>query len=159
MKQPKGFTLIEMIITIVLTGILFGLASRILTVGFTSYTTAKRITDAINPVNICLNNLMRELKSAQSMDAIGATGFTFTNQQGQSIAISFGSNTLSRSVNSATAQILCNQITTLGFSFYDQGFTTTATAANVRFVTAQISMTINGLPYGIMGGTLLRALF
>lgn len=157
MNRSKGFTLIELMIVIVLMGILCGLASRILTQTFRAWLTAKSITSMENKVNIAMETVIREIKSAQGLIAIDSSSVTFINQAGDSIQIGKNGTNLQRSVNNAGAQTICNQIATTRFSWFDQTLASTPTAANVRFLTLQLVATDNqGLPFTLMAGTVLR---
>ncbi len=158
MNRPKGFTLIEFIIVIVLIAILGTMSTLMLRQTFKSYVTEKQINDLATQTNMAADNVLRELKSAGSLSAIGTSTLTFINQQGQTIVIDLNGTTLRRNVNSTGAQTLCNNITNLAFGFFDQAFATTNVATNVRFITIQLTATNNQYPYSLMGGTVLRRL-
>lgn len=154
----KGFTLIELIIVIVLIGILSGISSLMLTQFFKSYQTGKRLNNLAIQTNIEINNLMREIKNAESVSIIGNTTMTFINHNGETVAIDLNGTNLRRNVNSSGAQIVCDKVSSLSFGFFDQAFNTTAVATNVRFVTINIVASEDNLPYALMTGTTLRKL-
>ena len=157
MKTTRAFTLIELVIVIVLIGILSATGSLLLRQTFKGYFTGENITDLANKTNIATSNLMRELKSAETISVIGANTLTFVNQLGQTVVIDLSGTTLRRSVNGAGAQTLCTQVISVAFAYVDQAFATTAVANNVRFLTMQlVASTNDGLPYSLMAGTVLR---
>lgn len=159
MKNTNGFTFIEFIIVIVLIAILGGVAALMIKQNYKGYFTAQKITALATNANIATDDLMRELENAASMTTLGTTSFTFVNQKGQSIAIDLSGTTLRRNVNAGGVQTLCNQVTNVAFSWFDQAFATTAVPANVRFVTMQMTTTnVDGMPYSLMAGTMLRTL-
>ncbi len=155
MRSTKGFTLIELIVVITLMAILGATSSLILRQTFKAYFTGIKITDLAVRTNIATDNVIRELKSADSLSALGTTTLTFINQQGQTVVIDLSGTTLRRGVNGAEAQTLCTQVTNLSFEFFDQAYATTAVAENVRFITMNIKTTNDGYPYSLIGGTVL----
>jgi len=158
MRITRGFTIIELIIVIVLVGFLSTIAAQMISSNFSAYFEGKTITNLTNKTNIAADNLMRELKSAQSVSAIATTGLTFVNQSGNTIVVALSGTNLTRSVNGATAEPLCDEVTSLTLSYFDQNFAATITPASVSFVTVNMTTTENGLPYKLIAGTVLRAL-
>jgi prepilin-type N-terminal cleavage/methylation domain-containing protein len=158
MRTKKAFTLMEFIITIVLVGILASITSTLLLKTFNSFFTGKNISDLATTTNIALTNLIRELKSSSSLTALNTSTLSFVNQQGHTVVIDLSGTTLRRNVDGAGAQTLCTLVTGLSFGFFDQAFATTTVPANVRFITIQITTSKNGLPYSVMGGTVLMRL-
>ncbi len=158
MRTGKGFTLIEMVMVIVVVSILAGIAALVLREGFASYTTAQPIIPIAGKVNIAVDNLAREVRSAESVTSASATALTFVNQQGETIVINKSGANLTRSVNGGGAQTLCNSVTALTFAYFDAAFATTATTANVRFMTIAITVTDRNVPYSLMAGVEIRKL-
>ena len=161
MKAIKGFTLFELIIIIVLLGILGATGTRMMVQGYKSYFTAKSITDNVSRVNVAVNTVMRELKSAQSIIIASASTCSFLSQSGQTIVVSFSGTTLTRSVNGGTAEPLCMNVIANAnamplFAYYDTNYAATATVGNVLFVTMQLTVSTDSLPYSTMAGTVLR---
>jgi len=157
MKHARGFTLIEFVIVITLIGILSAVASMILNQHFKGYFSAKDLMALEIKTNMAADNLLRELKSSENLTALSATSLSFVNQQGESIVINVSNGLLRRQVNSATAQTLCNNVTSLAFAAFDSAFASTAVTDNIRFVTMSITTTDNNtLPYSLMAGTVLR---
>lgn len=158
MKLSKGFTLIELVIVIVLVGIIGSSTALLLRQTFKSYFTGKKITDIALKTSIASNILIREIKNLEVLNSIAATSMTYTNHKGESITIDFNSSNLRRSVNSASAQILCNQVSSVAFNYYDSTYAVTATPANVRYITVTLTTQDEGIPYSLMSGTTLRRL-
>ncbi|WP_133129850.1 type II secretion system protein [Legionella yabuuchiae] len=154
--KAKGYTLIEMVIAIVLLGIVFATAGLFLTEAFRSYFAAKPILKVAGKANIAADNLMREIKSAERISAIASNSISFVNQQGQSIFITLSGSNLTRSVNGGNAYTLCSGITGLTFSYFDASLGSTASAANVRYVTLAMTIAEETIPFALIAGTLMR---
>jgi prepilin-type N-terminal cleavage/methylation domain-containing protein len=159
MKQMQGFTLIEMILVIMITGIISSFVGKILVSGFSSYLTAKPIITLAGKANLAVENLMREVKSAESISGITTTSLSFTNEQGQVIIISLTGSNLTRSVSGGSAQLLCDQVSNLIFTGYDNNFANATVAGNVSFVTLSMTVSSGNWAYPLMSGTLIRRLF
>lgn len=158
MSSSKGFTLIELVIVIVLISVIAAMVGLMLNQGFLNYSTAKPITTLAGKGNVAADNLMRELKSAQSISAIAATSLTYTNQAGQQIVINLSGSTLQRNVNGGGDQALCAGVSSLSFEYYNAAFDSTATPASVLFVTLAMTVTDGAASYSLMTATTLRAL-
>ena len=139
MRTISGFTLIEMIMVMVISGIIFSMASILLTEGFKSYFTGVNVTSLNNQAVIAMARMTKELQQAVSFTTINGTNVTFTTSGGSTISYSWVSPTLTRT--GATAQTLSNQVTSFALTYYQSNFTSTATLIAVRAVT--INMTLS----------------
>jgi len=155
MKRSQGFSLIELIIVIVLMGIVCGIPLQILSQSYKNYYTAKAIIVMANTTNIAVNTIMREIRNAQGLSSIEATTITFINQQGQTVEIYLEGTQLLQSINSGTANVLCNNVSLFNFGYFNSTYTSTTTAGNVTYVTLNISINPNGLLYSLMSGTVI----
>lgn len=156
MNRMRGFTLIELVIVIVLISIVAGLAGLMLSQGFQAYMTGNPISVLASKENIAADNLMRRLKSAQSISAMGETTLTFIDQSGQSIVMDLSGGTLRQNINGTGANPLCVGIASLGFGFYDASFASTSLPANVAFVTLSMTVTDGNAQYSGISATLIR---
>lgn len=155
MMKQQGFTLMELILVIVLIGTVAGFAGMMLVQGTEGYMTAKRIIPVATKANVAMDNLMRELKSAENISNIDTanptTSFTFINQQGESVQISLDGATLQRN-----GVALCTNVTTLTFGYFDEDFAETTTPDLIRLITLQMTITDNGIPYALTAATVIR---
>lgn len=151
----KGWTLIELIMTIVLISIIGGIAVWMLGQNYNNYFVAKQIIGLANSTNTTLTALLREIRAAESITSMNSHALTFTNQQGNSIAYSLSGSNILRSVNGATAQIVNNTATNITFTYYDANLATTATSSNVQYLALRLDVN-NGLPYSLLSGVTLR---
>lgn len=174
MMRQRGFSLIELIMVIIIVSAISGVAGLLLSAGFKSYTTAKPIMSSASRANSAMIAILREIKNAQSVTAIGANTLTFVNAQGQSIQIGLGSGgsgagafdnltttTLARSLAAAQAQPLVTTLKSPGtsnvlFTYYDANLASTAVLANINYVALNLTLAEDQASYTLMSGTLIR---
>ncbi|MCW8442623.1 PulJ/GspJ family protein [Fluoribacter gormanii] len=133
MRTIKGFTLIEMLIVMITTGVVLSAVSLMLSAGFTNYFTGVKVTALTNQATIAMARMTKELQQANRFSAINPTDVTFTTTGGSTISYSWSSPILTRT--GASAQILSNQVTSFSLTYYQSNFTATTTLAAVRAVT------------------------
>lgn len=158
MKKERGFTFIEIILVILLTGIVASIIGLFLSQGFSAYFATKPIVSVSGEANMAMDNMLREIKSAESINSISSNALSFVNQQGETIVIDLSGTTLRRNVNGGGAQPLCNNVTSFSFAYFNAGFATTALPAEVRFITVSLTVSENNIPYSLASGTLIRKL-
>jgi prepilin-type N-terminal cleavage/methylation domain-containing protein len=156
MNTIKGYTLIELVIVIIVFSIVASTAGVFLVQSIQSYETAKPILRIAGSVNIAVDNMTRELKSAESVTVASATSITFVNQQGESIAISLSGSNLNRDVNSGGAQRLLGNVTSLSINKFNAALATTATPGDIRFVSINLTASDGDASISIIAATSLR---
>lgn len=139
MRTIKGFTLIEMIIVMVVTGVVVVAVSLMLSAGFTNYFTGVKVTTLTTQATLAMTRITKELQEASRFSVINATNMTFTTTDGSIISYSWSSPVLTRI--GASAQILSDQVTSFSLTYYQSNFTATTTLNVVRAVT--INMTLS----------------
>jgi len=147
-NRYHGFTLIEMVMVIVLTGIIAALGSKMLVAGFTSYQTSRDLIQAQWQGTIALERLSRDLRTIRSatiadLTLTPATQITFTDTNANVISYTLSGTTLMRN-----GQPLADGITSLAFSYIaSDGKTTAATAAQTHYVVVDIAVSTPGSGY------------
>jgi len=99
MKNENGFTLIEMVISILVGSILAAAVTPIIRSTVMSYETATTVTEAFQASRIAYNRMLSELRmipSTASVTAISSGGITFTDRDGNSVSYSTGNYRLLR---------------------------------------------------------------
>lgn len=139
MRTIKGFTLIEMIIVMVITGIVVVIAASIFRAGFTNYFAAVNATALSNQAVNAMARISKELQQASSFTAANATSMTFTTTKGTTISYSWSNPVITRT--GSTSQTLSDQVTSFSLSYYQSDFSATATLNLAKAVT--ISMTLS----------------
>jgi prepilin-type N-terminal cleavage/methylation domain-containing protein len=145
-KKHQGFTLIEMVIVMIITGIITAASSIMLSAGFKNYFVAISTTGLNTRAGIAMMRMSKELQQAASISNMTATSVTFTTTGGSTITYSWSSPTITRT--GVSSQTLNNEVTAFSLSYYQANFTTTATASAVRAITinATFSNTTATLP-------------
>ncbi|PWY55353.1 hypothetical protein DGG96_12025 [Legionella qingyii] len=133
MRTIKGFTLIEMLIVMITTGVVLSAVSLMLSAGFTNYFTGVKVTALTNQATIAMARMTKELQQANRFSAINPTEVSFTTTGGSTISYSWSSPILTRT--GASAQTLSNQVTSFSLTYYQSNFASTTTLTAVRAVT------------------------
>jgi prepilin-type N-terminal cleavage/methylation domain-containing protein len=143
----RGMTLVELVIVIVLTGILFAIGSMVLGEVFRSYFGARDINRVDWQGRVAMERMARELREIRTASpadlAIGTAGeITFMNREGNTVRFYRNGNVLTRSEGGTTnAQPLADYATALSFDYLQSdGATAAATPAQVHFITAILTI-------------------
>lgn len=141
-KREAGFTLIEIILTLVLIGILSVFAGLFMTSFISSYFLVKSNSDTALKAQMAMDRISMELKDVSAVSAVTADSLiTYTNSQGAGRTIKFvGSNLF---LSTPTDNILIDQV---------QAFQLSATYRNVYNIAANdmafidVGFTVAGTP-------------
>jgi prepilin-type N-terminal cleavage/methylation domain-containing protein len=150
LKKQIGFTLIELIIVIMILGIIAGIGSKILSQAFLGYFDNKYLVESDWQARLALERMQRDIRAIRSTADIStatATQLAFIDTNSDTITYSLSSAKLYRQTNSNTAQVLADGIQSITFSYFDKNGTTTAVAANIRYITISLNVTLNNTNY------------
>ncbi|MDH4163663.1 MAG: type II secretion system GspH family protein [Nitrospirota bacterium] len=140
--QSNGFTLVEIVITIVLIGVLSGIAAMIILQGVRSYSGEQTRSDAHYQARIAMERMAREIRLIRSQGAdiitMANNDLRFIDVTGATIGFSWAGPVLSR-WNGASNDLLASGITAFTFNYYQQDGVTAASPADLWFV--EITMT------------------
>lgn len=138
---------------IVLTGIIFSFGSALLGNVFSSYSLKRDVTDADWQAKVALERMARELRAvrlatAADLDIASATQIRFVDTDGNGVCFyrNAAANRLMRSADgpasacgTTSPQVLADNVTSLAFTYWDNTGVTTATVANVYYITVAIN--------------------
>lgn len=136
-SNEKGFTLIEMIVSLILIGIISAVAGIGLVQISEGYVFAKRNAETIQKVQIAMTRIVKELGAATAVTTPTATSVSCTRPPGpvtNAIALS-GSGI---QINGTT---LIDNVTAFNLAYFDAAGATTATAANIRRIDITFTVT------------------
>jgi len=138
----KGFTLIELVLSIALIGIMAFAIGPGLAAGVKSYDLITTRKQMLGSSRAGMDRMVREIRlipgSAQ-VTSIGASSFQFQYPAGTSITYSLSGTNLMRN-----SDILISDVSALTFTYYGETDVVTATAASVRSVGIQFTSTGHG---------------
>ena len=143
-NNAKGFTLVELVLTIVLVGIIAGMASVFLRQGLSAFVAEDARADITNQGRLAIERMAREIRTIRSRTAAdlpgccNATTLSFVDQTGNAITYTTAAGTTITRNGTALA---AGSAVTLNFAYYQQdGVTPAAAAAQVWSI--QVSLTV-----------------
>ena len=151
-RKNSGFTLIEMVVTMVLLGIVAAIAAPMLVAGARAFDATTTGLSTLSNLRYATERIARELREVQytggafSFGAGGmtATSVSFTKGNGTvvTIARALPNATLQYSAGPAVTAVLTDQVSDLQFAYYQRDGVTAATGnGNVAIV--QVTLTLN----------------
>lgn len=143
-RNPKsnGFTLVEIVITIVLVSVIAAIAAMIILQGIQGYVSEASRSDVYYQARLAMERMAREIRLIRSpadITSLSNTNLQYTDVNNSIAGFNWTAPTLYR-WNGAGSDVLASGITAFSFSYLQQdGVTAAATAAAVRYV--DISLT------------------
>jgi len=152
--NSKGFTLIEIVITIVLLSILSGLAAMIILQGVRAYSDERSRSDVHYQSRLAMERMSREIRMIRGGSEFGAPGipvlgtitdnpssaFSFVDMTGTQITYALAGLTLNRTAGATN--VLAQGVTALSFTcFNNAGVQVAPGAASTTVWTIEIDMT------------------
>ncbi|HJW80855.1 MAG TPA: prepilin-type N-terminal cleavage/methylation domain-containing protein [Acidiferrobacterales bacterium] len=157
-RTTLGFTLIEVIMTLVLLGIIASLGVGMMGDSILAYFAGRDLLEADWRGRAAIERMTRELRSVRSASAadlnIATLGqIRFNDKSGTGVCFYLAGTTLMRSADFATAcgttnpQPLAGSVAGLGFVYYQNNGVTVAPPASpnlVRYIATQFTVTFGG---------------
>lgn len=137
MKKIKGFTLIELIIVIMITGIITAIASNILAEFGRAYRFSATATDITESGQLAISFVGRDLaKARQPLNlTLLSPGITFVTTDNNTISYTLSGTTLMRNL-----QPLATDVTTLNVTLLKANGEPTLSASNARLISFVFSI-------------------
>lgn len=122
-RTHKGFTLIELVITMTLIGIIAYIVAIALSTGIKAYFTTDFRKEALDQTRIAMERMTREIRNLRDSDDVGAssgTQFCFTDTEGTQINYSYSGSDIKRDTGNCapgSGATLSTNITSFSFSY------------------------------------------
>lgn len=142
-RTQNGFSLIELIITIVIMGIISVVVGKILLQGYKTYITSQNISEVDWQGLLALESITNDIhniRSASSITTISASSFAFVDMSGTTVTYTLSGSNLQR--NGLT---VASGVSALTFSYLDDSGAITATASAVRYITISLTAVQNNM--------------
>lgn len=141
MYRYKGFTLIELIATIVLMAIISIIVGQVLLNGYQNFITSQNISQTDWRGLLALERLANDIhtiRSAGDISTITSTQLAFTDVNGTAIQFQLSGSNLLRN-----SQLLASGVQSFNFSYLDKNGATTAAPSSVRFISISLALVEN----------------
>jgi prepilin-type N-terminal cleavage/methylation domain-containing protein len=145
--KQKGFTLIEVIITIIVVSIVATMAGLMIATAFKKRITGQNITESINTGRIAYQRMTESIRHAHSISTMQAQQLSFNHRYGRSITFKLDGSTLEYQQNGGTDQTLANDISSLQFTYYDTNLNQTNSASQLRCIKVEMNTLVEGITH------------
>jgi prepilin-type N-terminal cleavage/methylation domain-containing protein len=156
MMKARGFTLIEFVMVIAITGIIISIINATLNQGFLAYLASKNLIDADWQGRLALARMSRDLhgvRSASDISTATASSIVFTNASGTTETYQVSGTTLT-----LNGQTLANGVQSFSLSYYNQTGASTGTPSAIRYVTVNLTISLNNTHFNLTTSVNLRNL-
>lgn len=152
LKGQRGFTLLELVLSIVVGGVIFGIASETLVRQADTYSFIANRKNSIADVRYGMNKISHELLRLETADiqGISPTGISFIDENGQNASFSLGADGSSLAVYRGN-DALVEDVASIDFEYHNgDGDVIDAVDNNIDEV-RRIKVTITTEPKGDEG--------
>lgn len=152
LQEARGFTLIEVVLTIVLVGIVAGVAAVIIMQGTSAYSTGRSRLEAHEQARFALERMAREVRQIRSRAAapvddiltMTPAGLEFIDLGGTQVGFRLSGSTLERREDGGPWQVLATGITAPAgalFTYFDAAGAGGASQAALWSIGIELSAT------------------
>lgn len=134
-----GFTLIEIVVSMVLLGILAVVGANMLSDTFRTSNVVVRDTIGIGAARYTMERLGREIREAKTVLSNSSTALSFVKNNGLTVSISNSGATVLLGAGTAS-QTLADNVSVFGMAYRDADLAITTSPGAIRFV--DISLTV-----------------
>jgi prepilin-type N-terminal cleavage/methylation domain-containing protein len=141
-----GFTLIEMVATIVIIGIISVVLGQILFQSYATFRTAKNAAMVDWQGYIAMERMANDIHTIRSINDITSaqsTQLSFINMSNSTVSYQFSGASLLRN-----SIVLATGISSFSFAYYDQNGAVTSTPSAIRYIAISFVATADGISVG-----------
>lgn len=150
--KNRGFTLIEMVITLVVLGLIGAIGGMAISNGLLAYNATEDTMESLSKVRYAMERMAREIRQVRHTGLqydftapLGLTNTAFIKSDGTQVTLNQTGANLEISYDSvAGSYTLADNISAFTLNYYQADGITAAAANNVAFVEIQLSMTHAG---------------
>ncbi|CAL7964102.1 conserved hypothetical protein [Gammaproteobacteria bacterium] len=142
MKKVKlhGFTLIELIIVLAISGIIVASSSELLLKAVKGYMTGKNVISASWQANLVIERMTRDLHEASSVISATNSQLIVKDIHGDMINYKVDSKQLLRNVNGLADNVLADKVKDITFIYYDASGVITNDTNAIRYVGIKLTL-------------------
>lgn len=159
MKQSKGFSLIELIMVITITGFIIAGVNVALTNTVYQYQQGIAISKLSTKANLAMAILLKDIGNATTIQTLNNSQIKFDNSDEDSVTYQYQSNqqSIRRNQDGYSNKDFMLNLTAFSLSYTDKNLATTNQKNDVRVVTITMTLTEDGLNYSLIGNTEIKA--
>jgi prepilin-type N-terminal cleavage/methylation domain-containing protein len=134
----RGYTLVEMVVSITILGIIGLVCSGVILESMRVYSRTVPALDAGYKTDLALRTMKREIRDLQnttSITSFGATAFSFKDSANNIIAYALSNGNLTRN-----GDLLAAGVTSLTFRYWQSDGNTASTAAKVHLIEVDLTV-------------------
>lgn len=148
-SKQKGFTLFEMVISILILSLIALAGGKILQVSFNAYNQNQAITNANAQARLALERLRRDIHNVNSKNdftTATASQLVFRDVYGTTITYSISGTQLLRN-----SQVLADGIVSANssFSYLNSSLNTASSLSTIRYVVINLALNQGGVSYAL----------
>jgi prepilin-type N-terminal cleavage/methylation domain-containing protein len=145
----EGVTLVELMVTVVLIGIIAGVTAKMLLTGAGAFNSVSNRNEVLHSNRISLEMLSKDLRAIKSKNHIlsaSSSQLVFTNIYDEQITFSFSNGTLYRNSN-----MIVEGLSSFQFAYYDEDgnaiSSPVSTLSDIWDIDISVDATVDGQPF------------
>ena len=143
-RASGGFTLIEMVASLVIVAVLGAIAATMMGKGFSTFFLGREVAQNDWQGRLAIERMTRDIRAARTpgdITTMTAGQLTYTDADNDTVSYQLSGTTLTRTQNGGTPQVLADYATALNFTYLqDDGATAAAANTNVYFITIELTI-------------------